>query len=227
MKILSLSTAEQGASLAIVDNEALVCEEYWTAKQTHSKRLVKMVEHMLEHRAQMLLEDIDIFVAAKGPGSFTGVRIGISVIKGFAYALGKPALGVSSLDGIAYQHSASAIPVCAMMDAKRNEVYCARYQFGGGRLVSKTREKVVSPFKAVTEDKEPVLFSGSGSKVYKSIIEDNAKNSVIGDGLLDFVSAASLIRALFEKEDFLYKEENILIPSYIRKSDAELQFVEK
>ena len=142
MRILSLSTAEQGCSIALFDNKNLICEEYWVDKQTHSKRLVAMVEHLLAHRAWFGLSEIDGFIAAKGPGSFTGLRIGISVIKGLAYALGRPDAGVSSLDGIAYRFASLSVPVCVMMDARRNEVYCAVYRFEQGLLVHKSDEKI-------------------------------------------------------------------------------------
>jgi len=237
LKLLCLSTAEQGCSLAIVDGKSLVYEEFWNSRLTHSKRLLKMVEHMLEKRACMELADIDCFVAARGPGSFTGLRIGISVIKGLAYALGKPAAGVSSLDGIAFQFVYSSIQVCAMMDARRGEVYCAVYHFEHGRLVSKTRERVVCPEDAIKMAKGPALFAGSGSKVYKEIIEKKADNPVIVDDLMDYVSAAALVRTLYSKENFPDQSENILTPgyissnyislNYIRMADAQLQFAEK
>ena len=125
LRILSLSTAEQGCSLSVFEHKKLICEEYWADKQTHSKRLTTMVENLLDNRAGFGLSKIDGFIAAKGPGSFTGLRIGISVIKGLAYAMSKPDAGVSSLDGIGYRFSNVSVPVCVMMDARRNEVYCA------------------------------------------------------------------------------------------------------
>ena len=227
MKLLCLSTAEQGCSLAIVDGNSPVCEEFWEVKQTHSTRLVKMIEHMLEKRACMELADIDVFVAARGPGSFTGLRIGISVIKGLAYAMGKPALGVSSLDGIAFCFACSSMPVCVMMDARRNQVYCAVYQFDHGSLVSKTSERVVSPEEAIKMTKGPALFAGSGSKAYRDIIEQTADHPVIAHSFFDSVNAAALVLSLTSKDNFLDNPENILAPSYIRKSDAQLQFAVK
>ncbi|MCP3873170.1 MAG: tRNA (adenosine(37)-N6)-threonylcarbamoyltransferase complex dimerization subunit type 1 TsaB [Desulfobacteraceae bacterium] len=227
MKLLSLSTAEQGCSLAIIEDNTLICEEYWATKQTHSKRLVKMIDHMFEKRAGLALDDIEVFVAARGPGSFTGLRIGISVIKGIAYAIQRPAMGVSSLDGIAFRFVHSSIPVCAMMDAKRNEVYCAIYHFDHGRLISKTQERVVSPQDAIKMTKEATLFAGSGSKVYREIIEQKADNPKFSDKSYDFVSATALVRSLNSKENFSNQPGNILTPTYIRKSDAQLQFVEK
>lgn len=222
LKLLCLSTAEPGCSLAIIDGDSIICEEFWTSRLTHSKRLVKMIEHMLAHRACMEISDIDAFVAARGPGSFTGLRIGISVAKGMAYAMEKPGIGVSSLDGIAFRFVHSSIPVCVMMDAKRNEVYCAVYRFDHGRLVSKTRERVVCPEDAIEMAGSAALFAGSGSKAYKDIIEQKADNPAFAHDFLDSVSAAALVLSLYLKEDFLNDPENILTPSYIRMADAQL-----
>lgn len=227
MRILSLSTAETGASLAVTDGSALVFEEYWADKQTHSRRVVSMVSHMLEKRAGISLEDIDLFVAARGPGSFTGLRIGISVIQGFAFALGKKAFGVSSLDGIAFRYAYASIPVCAMMDAKRGEVYCAVYQFNNGRLTSKSRECVIPPEEAIEMIEGPGLCVGSGARAYQTLIEKQQDKITPSDMFDDYVSASAMIRAMHEKENFQDQDGNILVPSYIRKSDAELQFIDK
>jgi len=227
VKLLCLSTAEQGCSLAAVDGDSLVCEEFWEARQTHSTRLLKMIEHTLEKRACIALSEIDVFAAAKGPGSFTGLRIGISVVKGLAYAMGKPALGVSSLDGIAFRFVHSSIPVCTMMDARRNQVYCAVYQFDHGSLVSKTSERVLSPEDAIKMTKGPTLFAGSGSKAYRDIITQTADHPVIVHNFFNSISAVALVLSLCSKDNFLDRQENILVPTYIRKSDAQLQFAEK
>jgi len=222
-----LSTAEQGCSLAIVEGDQLVCEEFWVSKLTHSRRLLPMIEHLLENRAGMALGDIDGFVAARGPGSFTGLRIGISVIQGLAYATGKPAAGVSSLDGIAFRLAHSAVPVCAMMDARRNEVYCAVYQFDHGRLVSKTRERVMCPEDAIDMTCGPTVFSGSGSKAYAHIIEQKADNPDIAHPFWDSVSATALVWSLYSTGNGFDTPQNHLAPVYIRKSDAQLQFAAK
>ena len=232
MKLLCLSTAESGCSLAILDGTILKCEEFWEARLTHSKRLIQMIDHMLENRAEMELSDMDAFVAANGPGSFTGLRIGISVVKGLAYAMGKPAAGVSSLDGVAFRFVHSSLPVCVMMDARRGEVYCAVYQFDHGRLVWKSQEKVLSPVEAVAMTDGVTLFAGSGSKVYKEIIEQTAENPTFTPVFSDTVSATALAGSLYANETFMaapekFLTENDIQPNYIRKSDAQLQFVEK
>jgi tRNA threonylcarbamoyladenosine biosynthesis protein TsaB len=225
VRILSLSTAEQGCSLAFFENKTLVCEEYWASKQTHSKRLLAMVENLVENRAGIELSKIDGYIAAKGPGSFTGLRIGISVIKGLAYAMSRPEAGVSSLDGIAYRFSSLSVPVCVMMDARRNEVYCAVYHFEKGLMAFKSDEMVCSPEHAVLSAGENAVFAGSGSKVYQDkILELTNKNARFSCDTLDYVSAAALARPALLDDTFFDCPENRLKPSYIRKSDAELQF---
>ncbi len=227
LKLLSLSTAENGCSLAVFDGESLLFEEYWMSRKTHSTRLLSMIKHMLEKRTSLLLGDMDAFVAAKGPGSFTGLRIGISIIQGFSYAMEKPAYGVSSLDGVGYRFSYTDQPICVMMDAKRNEVYTATYRFKKGRLISKSQESVANPIDVLRVAKPNTLFAGSGSKVYQEIIQEHSENPLFSKEYDDFVNAKAMIQSLFGNEDFLYSPESILIPSYIRKSDAELQFAEK
>lgn len=227
MKLLCLTTAEQGCSLAIVDDNHLICEEFWTDRQTHSKRVLKMIKHMLDKRACLELDDIDGFVVAKGPGSFTGLRIGISVIKGMAQALDKPAAGISSLDGIAFRFQYCTTPVCIMMDARRDEVYCALYEFDQGRLVSKSEEIVAKPEKVIEMTKSNCLFAGSGSKVYRDVIEQQADNPITAHDFQNHVSAAAMAQSMDIKDMFLNYSDYILTPDYIRKSDAQLQFGEK
>ena len=225
MRILSLSTAEQGCSLAVFENKALVCEEYWADKQTHSKRVLAMVENLLACRAGWGVSEIDGFIAAKGPGSFTGLRIGISVIKGLAYAVSKPDAGVSSLDGIAYRFSAASVPVCVMMDARRNEVYCAVYHFERSVLVDKSDEMVCSPAQAVLLAGETAVFVGSGSKAYRELIlRLTNPRALFSCETMDYVSAVALAKPALLNDHFFDCPENKLTPSYIRKSDAELQF---
>ncbi len=227
LKLLSLSTAENGCSLAVFDGESLLFEEYWMSRKTHSTRLLSMIKHMLEKRTALQLDDIDAFVVAIGPGSFTGLRIGISIIQGFSYAMEKPSYGVSSLDGVGYQFSYTDQPICVMMDAKRSEVYTATYRFEKGRLISKSHESVANPIDVLRLARPHTLFAGSGSKVYQEIIQEHSDNPIFSKEHDDYVNAKAMIQSLFQDEYFSNSPESILIPSYIRKSDAELQFVKK
>jgi tRNA threonylcarbamoyladenosine biosynthesis protein TsaB len=202
---------------------SLVYEEFRTTRVTHSSRVLKMIEDMLKNRVGTALDDIDGFVVARGPGSFTGLRIGISVIKGLSYAMNKPVAGVSSLDGIAFRFSFASIPVCAMMDAKRGEVYCSVYHFNEGLLIAKTPEVVVGPGEAVAMTQgKPALFAGSGSKAYKDTIEQEANRPVFTQSFSDYTSASALVQSMRLRDTYFSESGRDLLPKYIRKSDAEL-----
>ncbi|MCG8689376.1 MAG: tRNA (adenosine(37)-N6)-threonylcarbamoyltransferase complex dimerization subunit type 1 TsaB [Desulfobacterales bacterium] len=228
MLLFSLSTAEQGASMALFEDGALVCESYWASRQTHSRRILSMAEQMIETQAGLTISDIDKFVGARGPGSFTGLRIGISVIKGLAYAGSKPCAGISSLDGVAYKFCNVDTPVCVMMDAKRNEVYSAVYQFNQGILTKKSEEMVCPPETAVDLAGPDALFVGSGSKAYKGMIIGRTNNqAVFSHSALDFVSASALAQVALDKDSVFDSAEYLLTPVYLRKSDAEIHFSKK
>ena len=228
MRLLSVSTAEQGASLALFDGPVLVGESFWGSTQTHSKRLLSMVDHLVMTQAGMTLSDIDGFVAARGPGSFTGLRIGIGVVKGLAFGSSRPSAGVSSLDGIGYRFSHADLPVCVMMDARRKEVYTALYYFEHGELRKKGRERVCSPEAAVAQIDGAGVFVGSGARVYRDQIMELTKGTAcFGPQAMEWVSAAALARPVLDNPGFFEREENRLLPVYLRKSDAEILFEDK
>lgn len=227
MTLFSLSTAEQGASMALFKGGSLVCESYWTGAQSHSKRIMAMLEQMIVHQAGLKVSDIDGFIAARGPGSFTGLRIGISVIKGLAFALSKPCAGISSLDGIGYRFSMARIPVCVMMDARRNEVYTAVYRFDRTGLLEKSEEMVCLPEQAIEgavgQAGRDVLFVGSGSKAYREMIEDLTR-AEMSCSAMDDVSAAALVGRAMEDPALFDDNALPLMPRYLRQSDAEIHF---
>jgi tRNA threonylcarbamoyladenosine biosynthesis protein TsaB len=228
MYLFALSTAEQGASMALFEGGTLVFESSLFSRQTHSKGLLPMIKQAVESRDGMSVSRIDGFIAAKGPGSFTGLRIGISMVKGLARAVSKPCAGVSSLDGIAFRFCHSQAPVCVMMDARRNEVYSAVYQFQHGRLIQKGPEMVSPPETAVDQAGPDALFVGSGSKVYREkIVGRTGDRALFSSPSMDGVSARALvISGMFEDGVFDF-EDHPLDPVYLRKSDAQILFEEK
>ncbi|OQY02093.1 MAG: tRNA (adenosine(37)-N6)-threonylcarbamoyltransferase complex dimerization subunit type 1 TsaB [Desulfobacteraceae bacterium 4572_130] len=229
MKILALDTAEQSCSLALVKDGILVCEEFYLNKATHSLVVMDMIKYMLDTRAGTAVEEIDGFVVTKGPGSFTGLRIGISTIKGLAFATSKPVAGISSLDGIAWQMAFSSLPVCAMMDAKRNEVYCALYHFKDGMLLEKSNEVALSPEKIVNlTGGEKTLFAGSGALAFKDIIKKtNGEKAVFASGFQNNIKAYILAEIVFKNPNLLSQSLSSIVPVYIRKSDAEVNYNKK
>ena len=223
MKILALSTAEPGCSLAVMEDDRLVCESFWHSRLTHSRRLLSMAGALFPDQAGFEISGVDAVVAARGPGSFTGLRIGISAALGLSMALSRPAAGVSTLDGIGYRFSMADVPVCAMMDARRGQVYCAVYRFDRGRLKEKTGDRVCAPEQAVAMVQQTdAVFAGSGVPVYEAEIKKISRGRArFAPESMHPVSAAALARAALSAPDFFENPANTLVPAYLRSDGAD------
>ena len=225
MKILALDTATDSCSVAATDDGRVAAELTIRKNQTHSKHLMEMVHSVLQI-AGFGAADLDGLAVTIGPGSFTGLRIGISTIKGLAHALGKPVVGVSTLQALARQCSQTSSLICPMLDARKGEVYAATYRFNADQLVQKTKARAMIP-EAVAEDiKSPCLFIGTGARLYRqsigAVVGDLARFVSAGQNMIRASSVAFLSMPRFEANDTDPIAD--LIPQYIRKSDAELNF---
>ncbi len=126
--LLALDTSTHRASLALCQNGELLAEYTWDVGASHSVELLRRLEWLLKERG-LALSQVAAVAAATGPGSFTGVRVAVTVAKALAFSLNVPLLGISTLDVIAYSQAAAAFPVCALMDAGRGEFYAALYHY--------------------------------------------------------------------------------------------------
>jgi len=224
MKILAVDTATTSCSAAIVDDGLVSAELATVNKQTHSKHLMNMIDTVCG-MSGVKIADMDGFAVTIGPGSFTGLRIGISTVKGLAWSLDKPVVGVSSLDALAWQCTPVNYLVCALLDARRHEVYCCRYRFRDGELKKEGAEQVLSPVEVIGDIREPCLFVGSGAVLYKDEIADKLGASAHFAGWnhenirASSVAGLSLERFIHQKTD----DVALLVPQYVRKSYAEFQ----
>jgi tRNA threonylcarbamoyladenosine biosynthesis protein TsaB len=225
MKILAVDTATKSCSVAIIDAGSLSAELTTQSDQTHSKHLMQRIDAVLG-MADLSAVDLDGLAVTLGPGSFTGLRIGISTIKGLAYALDKPVVGISSLNALAWQCADRSFLICPLLDARKGEVYFATYRFDDGTLASKSTERATPPEVAVQNIKEPCVFIGSGAQVYRqNIIKalgDLAHFAPHSQNIIRASSVAFLSLKRFETSDT--DELASLVPCYIRKSDAELNY---
>jgi tRNA threonylcarbamoyladenosine biosynthesis protein TsaB len=226
MKILAVDTAADSCSVAVADSGyGILAEMTVDIRQTHSKHLMQMIITVLGMTG-LRISDIDGFAVTRGPGSFTGLRIGISTVKGLAAGSGKPLTGVSSPDALAFQFPFADCLICTMTDARKKEVYCSRYRFENGRLKKEKEDQVLSPDKAVADIAEPCLFAGNGALIYqKQIAEILCKNARFAPPCLNIVRAgivAQLGMQRLEKGDS--DDVALFRPCYLRKSDAELNF---
>jgi tRNA threonylcarbamoyladenosine biosynthesis protein TsaB len=223
MKILALDTATKSCSIAVVDKESLLAEVTIVKEQTHSKHLMDIIDWVMGMSA-LKISELDGVAVTKGPGTFTGLRIGISSAKGLAMAAGIPIVGVSSLEALAMQAAPSQHLICPLLDARRSEVYFSRYRFQKGRLIAEIEENVSTPAEAVSDIDEPCIFIGNGAWLYHDSILDK-----MGELAHFAPSAQHTIRASTVAVLGMDKFKNVelddgyaLLPHYIRKSDAEL-----
>lgn len=164
MKILSLETSAKAVSTAVVENGEVLAYAYQCSGLTHSRTLMPMVEDMLQN-AELSLDDIDALAVAAGPGSFTGLRIGVSALKGLAWAKELSCFGVSTLEAMAQNLAhTDALLICAM-DARRNQVYNALFEAKGGTLTRLCPDRAIGLDELIAE-----------------LVGDTRKKIVLGDG---------------------------------------------
>ena len=164
--ILSMDTATPCSTVAITEGDLqsgrVVGEVSLSSSVTHSRRLLTAIDWLISE-ASISKDDISGYGVGLGPGSFTGLRIGMATAKGLAAASGKPIYGVSSLDLIAASCPPGKDPVCALLDARKKELYVAFYRFDeGGSLVRESEPEALAPQTLVERIKEPVLMVGDG-----------------------------------------------------------------
>jgi len=224
MKILALDTATPSCSVAILDDGSLLAELTRGNSTTHSRHLMGLINTVCSI-ADLKAGDVDGFAVTIGPGSFTGLRIGISTIKGLAFSLGKPVVGVSSLDALAWQCAQSDYLICPILDARKKEVYACRYRLKNNVLKKAGAEKVASPAEAVRGIREPSIFVGNAVQLYRENISDElgelAHFAAWGQHTIRASSIAWLSMTGFYRQQT--DDVAMLIPQYIRKPDAEVK----
>lgn len=224
-KVLALDSSSLSGSVALCHGSTLVAEFFLNARRTHSEKLISQIDQLLGETG-WTLKDIDLFAAVTGPGSFTGLRIGIATLKGLAQVLDKPVAAVSSLETAAMHGALCSVPVCAFLDARKSEVYAQLFSFSGNRPVALNDARVLPPESLLEELDGPVAFVGTGVPVYKDMI-----TQILGSQALLPPPAAYQLRAFHAAWLALgcwlqgrTHASAELQPTYIRPSDAELNF---
>lgn len=231
MKILSIDSSGLVASVALMSDDILVGEYTIHNKKTHSQTLLPMISDMLA-MAGAEPEELDCIAVSAGPGSFTGLRIGASTAKGLAWTLGIPVVPVSSLMGLAANITEPGRLVCAIMDARRSQVYYGIYRITGGipEIIAEPDvdaiEKVVD---RVNEIGEKIIYLGDGVPVFEDIIKERSRGEVCFEvprnRYQSGASVAALGRLLYHEGQYVQAGE--FAPVYLRKSQAEREREEK
>jgi tRNA threonylcarbamoyladenosine biosynthesis protein TsaB len=229
MRVLGIDTSTQCGSVGLIEDEHILCEYVLNRRMSHSERALKTIDRVLEDSG-VSIGEIDGFAITIGPGSFTGLRIGVSTVKGLAFATGKPVAGVSTLDALAQNIEYSPYLICPLLDARKGEVYTALYRnTGKDGLIKIAPEIAIKPVDLLERIDEKALFLGDGVYTYGDLIRrELGDRAHIAPSPFNFVHGAvvaRLGRQSLEKGEYLDLEG--FTPQYLRKSEAELTWEEK
>jgi tRNA threonylcarbamoyladenosine biosynthesis protein TsaB len=226
MKVLSVDTSTMMGSVALVEDERIISEFALNLQTTHSQRLLTTIDQLLKS-SHCPIELIDGFAVALGPGSFTGLRIALSSVKGLAMASGKPVVGVSTLEALALNLQSSRHFVCPLLDARKMEVYAALFRFDqSDNLVRLKEDSVLPPEAVLAEIEQTTVFLGSGADLYQDLIRERlGRRAIFAPINLRYPRAVNVARlALPRLQRGETMEIESLIPTYLRRSEAELKF---
>lgn len=225
MKILGLDSSGLVASVAVAEEGNLLAEYTVNYKKTHSQTLLPMLDEIVK-MIELDLHTIDAIAIAKGPGSFTGLRIGSATAKGLGFALGKPLVEIPTVDGLAFNLWGSRDVVCPLMDARRNQTYTGLYEFLDGKMQVIREQCAVGIDEIIANINQlnrQVVFLGDGVPVFHEYIQENCKVPFSFAPAHMNKQRGAAVAALA----FLYVEEGKVQiaaghrPDYLRLSQAE------
>ena len=226
MLMLAFESSARPASVALMRDGELIAQYSQYTTLTHSRTLLPMAEDMLKN-CDVQISDVDIFAVAHGPGSFTGIRIGVSTVKGLAWASGKPCTGVSTLEAMAWNGISRGGYICPVMDARRSQVYNALFEIKNGKPVRLCDDRPVSLDDLANEIKaipSPVFILGDGAAVTSSYLTKAGIPFETAPDNLIWQSAWGVAMAALSKTP---GDADSLKPVYLRLSQAERERLEK
>ncbi|MFH1336023.1 MAG: tRNA (adenosine(37)-N6)-threonylcarbamoyltransferase complex dimerization subunit type 1 TsaB [Candidatus Zixiibacteriota bacterium] len=225
MKILGIDTSTMTAGVGVIEDDQVLIDLKYDVKITYSEVLLSTIDLALK-TIGLEMEKLDGFAISIGPGSFTGLRIGLSTVKGLCFASGKPLASVPSLDALASLSLFCRYPVVPLLDAKKNQVYAAIYDTSEGELKRKSGYLVVDIEELIKNISSKTLFVGPGIKVYqKDLNQFLGDKACIAPNEQSLPSGACVARIGLGKIISGQVEDiTDLEPMYLRKSEAELKF---
>jgi len=221
MLTLAFDTSSKTASIALLRDDVILYDVVINPDINHSEVLLPAIDEACRHTG-VKTDDIDLFTCTLGPGSFTGLRVGISTLKGLLFATGKPAAGVSTLEALALNVKGNAAVICSVIDAGRSQVYTARYSCDDkGFLNQICREMVLDPSEIVLDMNQDIIFVGEGAIKYSEIFMKKSKKVKIACGMQQYIRASAV--GILGREKF-FRNELLspagFVPVYLRSADA-------
>lgn len=230
MKVLAVDTSSNVATVAVVEDGKLLGESVLNHGKTHSQKIMVMIQKLMED-LELSVNDIDVFAAANGPGSFTGLRIGVATIKALAHSVNKPVVGISTLAGLAYNLPHCEHIIVPIMDARRNQVYTASYIWDEDGFKELSADEAISIEECVDSCGEflDTVFVGDGVYVHEEYIRERLGENAHFTPPTALMQRASSIAmlALMKAKQGETQHYSELKPFYLRKSQAEREYEER
>lgn len=230
MKILAIDTSATAASVCLAGEDKILGSFYTNTALTHSQTLVPMVEHVLK-TTQTDVDELDCIAVNAGPGSFTGVRIGVAAAKGIAFKNNLPCVSVSTLESMAYNMLGSDCVVCAVMDARCSQVYNALFKISGDKVerLCEDRALALSELKPELEkNSEKIILVGDGADLTAKYLENSLSNVFLAPVNNQIQNASSTamaaIKSICENKTITPAE---LMPTYLRLPQAQRELNKK
>ena len=223
MNVLSIDSSSKVATVAILNDTDLLGEYVLNNKREHSIVLMPMIEDLLKD-CNLTIDDIDGYVVSKGPGSFTGLRIGMATVKGLSFGSGKPYVSISSLDALAYSLSSFEGLICPIMDALRDNVYTAVYSYINSSLVpilEPTSMNIDELSNFIKNQDSPVIFTRDAVCKHREFILDNIPNARFAPNHLSIVRASSIGELGLNLLKNNIQDDPNSAPVYLKKPQAE------
>lgn len=217
MRVLAVDTSTLAGGVALLDGERVTGHYVLDVSVTHSERLMVAVDRLLGD-AGWAPRDLEGLAVAVGPGSFTGLRIGLGTVKGLALALGIPVAAVPTLDAIAASLAFSALPVCPVLDARKDEVYASRYRWDGRAMRREWEYLAVAPAELASRLTEPTVLLGDAAG---AIVSPHARLAPPTHRLPSPACVGLLGHARLATGETVAAAD--LVPIYLRPSEAELR----
>lgn len=230
MRVLSLDSATEAATCAVLEDDKLLGEITFNYKKQHSVILMTMIDNLLKN-VNADINSIDGFVVSKGPGSFTGLRIGMATVKGLCEGTNKPFVSISTLDSLAYNMAFTSGIICPILNALRGNVYTALYCFENGKLKKLSDYMIISIDELITlinTKATETTFIGDGVPIFREKLSSTIENAAFAPTHLNLSRAASLAELGFMAlQKGLYDDIATAAPIYIRKSQAEREYEQR
>jgi tRNA threonylcarbamoyladenosine biosynthesis protein TsaB len=221
MLTLAFDTSSRTAAVAVLRDDTILYESIVNTGLNHSEVLMPEIDYACM-RVGIKISDINLFACTLGPGSFTGLRIGVSTLKGLMLATGTPAAGVSSLAAVVLNLGTTSKLICSMIDAGRGQVYVAYFKYNDKNILRQiSEEKAVNPQEIINNTDKNTLFVGDGAIKYADIIKNIKSEVSIASDLQHYIRASAvgiLGRKKFAEKDLL--DASTLVPVYLRSADA-------